>query len=218
MLAVCEVSDAQTLFDHFKGSMAEHFVLRGYTQLEGETLAYFDISDRLALLSSNLSERVAVPAQLRPEIPPFEINHEGHAAKGAQLYDCLNGNQKEAASRIMMSLNSTYLSCTSLIDLILALHQAGHSIHFIASQLERSRHAVSNLLNNPDSYGQRTSPERPRVISKREERQILREVSNTTISVGQIRANLNLVTSKTTVWRVINASRNIQREAMRKAP
>ncbi|KHJ96231.1 hypothetical protein OESDEN_03810 [Oesophagostomum dentatum] len=101
---------------------------------------------------------------------------------------------------------------------ILALHRAGHSIHFIASQLERSRQVVSNFLNNPDSYGQRTSPGRPRLISKREDRQILREVSNTTISVGQIRANLNLAASRTTVWRVINASPNIQREALRKAP
>ncbi|KHJ76076.1 hypothetical protein OESDEN_24305, partial [Oesophagostomum dentatum] len=55
------------------------------------------------------------------------------------------------------------------------------------------------------------------VISKREERQILREVSNTTISVGQIRANLNLAASRITVWRVINASPNIQ-EAVRKTP
>ncbi|KHJ88401.1 transposase [Oesophagostomum dentatum] len=101
---------------------------------------------------------------------------------------------------------------------ILALHQAGHSIHFIASQLERSRHIVSNFLNNLDSYDQRTSPGRLRVISKREKRQILREVSNTTISVGQIRANLNLAASRTTVWRVINASPNTQREAVRKAP
>ncbi|KHJ88320.1 hypothetical protein OESDEN_11888 [Oesophagostomum dentatum] len=101
---------------------------------------------------------------------------------------------------------------------ILVLHQAGHSIHFIVRQLERSRHVVSNFLNNPDSFGQRTSLGRPRVILKREERQILREVSNTTISVGQIRANLNLAASRTTVWRVINASPNIQREAMRKSP
>ncbi|KHJ94954.1 hypothetical protein OESDEN_05110 [Oesophagostomum dentatum] len=101
---------------------------------------------------------------------------------------------------------------------ILVLHQAGHSIHFIVSQLERSRHVLSNFLNNPDSYGQCTSPGRPLVISKREERQILREVWNTTIFVGQIRANLNLAASRTTVWRVINASLNIQREAMRKAP
>ncbi|KHJ86701.1 hypothetical protein OESDEN_13540 [Oesophagostomum dentatum] len=99
---------------------------------------------------------------------------------------------------------------------ILSLHQAEHSIPFIASQLERSRHVVSSFLNNPDSYSQRTSPGRPRVILKREERQILREVSNTTISTGQIRANLNLAASRTTVWRVINASPNIQREAMRK--
>ncbi|KHJ99160.1 transposase [Oesophagostomum dentatum] len=101
---------------------------------------------------------------------------------------------------------------------ILALHQAEHGTHFIASQLERSRHVVSNFLNNPDSYGQRTSPGCPHVISKREERQILGEVSNTTISIGQIRANLNLAASRTTVWRVINASHNIQREATRKAP
>ncbi|KHJ84590.1 hypothetical protein OESDEN_15694 [Oesophagostomum dentatum] len=101
---------------------------------------------------------------------------------------------------------------------ILALHQAGHSRHFIVSQLERSRHLVSNFLNNLDCYGQRTSPGRPRVISKREQRQVLREVSNTTISVGQTRANLNLAASRTTVWRVINASPNIQQEAMRKAP
>ncbi|KHJ94115.1 hypothetical protein OESDEN_05962 [Oesophagostomum dentatum] len=101
---------------------------------------------------------------------------------------------------------------------ILALHQAGHNIYFIASQLERSRHVVSNFFNNLDSYSQRTSPGHPRVISKREDREILREVSNTTISVGQARANLNLAASRTTVWRMINASPNIQREAMRKAP
>ncbi|KHJ92168.1 hypothetical protein OESDEN_07950 [Oesophagostomum dentatum] len=87
----------------------------------------------------------------------------------------------------------------------------------ITTQLERSRHVVGKFLNNPDSYGQRTSPGRPRVISRHEERQILREVSNTTISVGQIQVNLNLAASRT-VWRVTNASPNIHREATRKAP
>ncbi|KHJ88034.1 hypothetical protein OESDEN_12176 [Oesophagostomum dentatum] len=100
----------------------------------------------------------------------------------------------------------------------LAPHQAGHSVCFIASQLERSRPVVSNFLDNPDSCGQRTSPARHHVISKREQRQILKEVTNATTSVSDIRANLDVAASKTTVWRVVNANPNIRREAVRKAP
>ncbi|RCN45057.1 hypothetical protein ANCCAN_08922 [Ancylostoma caninum] len=39
MLAFCDIRDPQTLFDRFKASMAENFVHRGYSQLEGETMA-----------------------------------------------------------------------------------------------------------------------------------------------------------------------------------
>ncbi|KHJ97815.1 hypothetical protein OESDEN_02204 [Oesophagostomum dentatum] len=179
-------------------------------RMPGNEVTYTSLD---SIVAENPSDMLDIPTEfLNKMIPSGFPPHKLRIKIGCIIMLLRNLDLKKGLC------NGTKLMVVQTRDRILALHQAGHSIHFIASQLERSGHVVSNFLNDHGSYGQRTSPERPHVISKCEERQILREVSNTIISVGQNRANLNLAASRTTVCRVINASPNIQREAMRKAP
>ncbi|XGW04337.1 hypothetical protein V3C99_015474 [Haemonchus contortus] len=98
---------------------------------------------------------------------------------------------------------------------IRALHEAGFSNRRIANQINC---VVCSYLRDPGAYDKGGARGRQRKLSSRDEREIWRRASNSTISVNQIRADLKLSASKTTVWRAIKRSGNIVREVMRKAP
>ncbi|RCN31570.1 hypothetical protein ANCCAN_22640 [Ancylostoma caninum] len=87
MLAFCDISEPQQLFDRFKACMAEDFVHRGYSQTKAEALVYYDLSGRLAALQYNFSEQVTLPVLPRSEFSSVE---EYHRTKRAELYACLN--------------------------------------------------------------------------------------------------------------------------------
>uniref|UniRef100_A0A7I4Y079 HTH_38 domain-containing protein n=1 Tax=Haemonchus contortus TaxID=6289 RepID=A0A7I4Y079_HAECO len=101
---------------------------------------------------------------------------------------------------------------------IRALHEAGLSNRRIANQIGRTHCVVFSYLRDTEAYDKGGAQGRQRKLSSRDEREIWRRASNSTISVNQIRADLKLSASKTTVWRAIKRSGNIVREVMRKAP
>ncbi|KZC08907.1 hypothetical protein WN55_00301 [Dufourea novaeangliae] len=66
----------------------------------------------------------------------------------------------------------------SKIDRILLLRREKYSIAKIAKLVNRSRKVVSDLLKTPTQYGKKKSRGRPRIITNREKRAILRIASN----------------------------------------
>uniref|UniRef100_A0A7I4YE78 DDE_3 domain-containing protein n=1 Tax=Haemonchus contortus TaxID=6289 RepID=A0A7I4YE78_HAECO len=99
-----------------------------------------------------------------------------------------------------------------------ALFEAGWSRRRIAAHIGRSRNCINEYLRNPDQYGKKNSPGRPRLLSAQDERTIGRVLSNSTKSLNRLRAEMRLLVSKTTVWRVIQRSESITREMMRRVP
>ncbi|KIH67691.1 hypothetical protein ANCDUO_01981 [Ancylostoma duodenale] len=106
MLAFCDISDPQQLFHRFKVCMAQDFIRSGLSSTEAEALAYYDLSDRLATLQYNLSDHVTPPALPRPELAPNQFGWEEHRRKGAEMYNCLNVNPRDAADSILASFDS----------------------------------------------------------------------------------------------------------------
>lgn len=98
------------------------------------------------------------------------------------------------------------------------LSRSGYKMRAIARHLNRSVGVVKNYLSNPDNYGTKHSPGRPKVLSERDERKILRLASNSYCSVKKIRAQSGVAASKWTVWRTISRSRNILRVKALAAP
>uniref|UniRef100_A0A7I4Y306 Transposable element Tc3 transposase n=1 Tax=Haemonchus contortus TaxID=6289 RepID=A0A7I4Y306_HAECO len=101
---------------------------------------------------------------------------------------------------------------------IRALHEAGLSKRAISRRIGRSLCFLQRFLEKPDVPRCNTSSGRPRKVTTRDERKILRAVSNSMSSLSQIRSELNLSVSKTTVWRAVRRCENITRQAMKKAP
>ncbi|RCN44400.1 hypothetical protein ANCCAN_09614 [Ancylostoma caninum] len=106
MLAFCDISDPQLLYDRIKTSMAEDFINREYSPLDAESLVYYDLSDRLAILQYNLSERITPPTPHRPELEAIQDDWEYHSNKGTELYNCLNSQQRTAADSILASFKT----------------------------------------------------------------------------------------------------------------
>ncbi|RCN37604.1 hypothetical protein ANCCAN_16484 [Ancylostoma caninum] len=106
MLAFCDISDPQLLYDRIKTSMAEYFINRGYSPLDAESLVYYDLSNRLAILQYNLSERITPPTPHRPELEAIQDDWEYHSNKGTELYNCLNSQQRTAADSILASFET----------------------------------------------------------------------------------------------------------------
>ena len=101
---------------------------------------------------------------------------------------------------------------------ISALHTAGLTNREIARQLLRSPSVVSRYLRAPESYGCKGRSGRPKKLTAQDERQIGRLVSNSTISVNDVRASLSTAVSRMTVWRAIKRNDNIVRCRLRPAP
>ncbi|VDN32472.1 unnamed protein product [Cylicostephanus goldi] len=100
----------------------------------------------------------------------------------------------------------------------LSMEERGAIVKKIAEQLRRSRSPVAGYLRNPATYGLNKKGGQHRTLTNREERRIWHKASNSTLSLRQIRADLELNVSRTTIWRAIRRSGYIRRAVMRKAP
>nr|pir hypothetical protein K07C6.14 - Caenorhabditis elegans [Caenorhabditis elegans] len=92
------------------------------------------------------------------------------------------------------------------------------STNEMARQINRSRKCVYNYLNSPLSYGQTKRAPRCKVLSSREERNIVKAASNSFKSANDIRKELNLNVSKQTVLNMLSQNPSIVRQKIKKAP
>uniref|UniRef100_A0A915CWV4 Tc3 transposase DNA binding domain-containing protein n=1 Tax=Ditylenchus dipsaci TaxID=166011 RepID=A0A915CWV4_9BILA len=101
---------------------------------------------------------------------------------------------------------------------ILAFHKSGWSNRNIAKELKRSSDVIDRFVKNPQQYGRKKHTGCKPKISPRMQRRIISRSSNSTMSINQIRADLGIKESKTTVWRVVDNNPNIVREKMKATP
>lgn len=101
---------------------------------------------------------------------------------------------------------------------IKALRDAGLSIRQISTQLGRSKNVISKFLRSPDLYHSRKSSGRPRLLSTRDERQIVRMVSNKSISLEEVRKSLSKKVSKETIRCCLKRNGNVVYTQLRSAP
>ena len=80
------------------------------------------------------------------------------------------------------------------------------SISDISRRVNRSRKVIRRYLNDPESYGTKTSTGRPQKLSEHEKRVVLREASKGFSSTRDLKNNLNLEVSRWTVFRCIQRS------------
>lgn len=99
-----------------------------------------------------------------------------------------------------------------------ALRAQGVSFREIARQLGRSDHVVRNYCSNPQQYGSKSSPGRPKKLSPRQKRDIIRLASNSTKSITQIRHESGVSASKSTILRVLHNDPHIVRAKMMPVP
>lgn len=99
-----------------------------------------------------------------------------------------------------------------------AFREAGKGYGYIANKLGRSKAAIQKFVTKLGGYGQKTRKGRPRKLSKRDEHQISRAMSNSTKSLNQIKRGFQLNVSKSTIFRAIQRNPNIVREKMKSAP
>jgi transposase len=92
----------------------------------------------------------------------------------------------------------------------------GQGYKKIAKALNRSSSAVAKYLNG--KTGQTKSTGRPKKLSERQERQIIKKASNSFKSLSKIKNELKLNVGKTTVWNTIKKSNVIVRRKLMKAP
>ena len=104
------------------------------------------------------------------------------------------------------------------MGLISGLKSAGMSNRDIATSIGRSSTVVDNYVKNPENYGQNHRGGRPKAISIREKRKFLRDVSNTGLSINQIRGQNGITASKTTCWRLCNEDHNLVFSKMKRTP
>ena len=99
-----------------------------------------------------------------------------------------------------------------------ALQACGKSIRAISRECKRSECVIRNFLSNPAAYGTAKHPGRPKTLSSRNARQVVRKASNSMKSCETIRRELSLEVSRTTIWRTIKADGNIVRSQKANAP
>ncbi|KAK6027684.1 DNA repair protein Rad4 [Ostertagia ostertagi] len=86
------------------------------------------------------------------------------------------------------------------------MRDLGWSVRRMSQRIDRSRDCIARYLRNPLAYNTKTLTGRPKKLSERDRRSILRLASNSTKTASEIREELGLQVSKDTVIRVINDS------------
>lgn len=101
---------------------------------------------------------------------------------------------------------------------IKALSEAGLSHRRISTQLKRSQNVISKFLRNPDQYGMKKPSGRPRILSSRDERQIVRMISNASVSLERVRKSLTEKVARGTVRNCLIRNGNILHTQLNSAP
>lgn len=101
---------------------------------------------------------------------------------------------------------------------IAILHGKGVNCLQISKQIRRSECVVRNYIKNMENYGQKKSPGRPKVISNREKRAILRAASNSGLPARAIAAKAGVNTNVRNVQRILKAAPTIKRLKLQRKP
>ena len=89
-------------------------------------------------------------------------------------------------------------------------------IRDISRRIGRSHAAVRTYFRDPENYGKKIGGRRKSAVTPRDQRSILREMSNKITTVARVKHDLQLATSKTTIWRVVSTSANVVHAKMKK--
>jgi transposase len=101
---------------------------------------------------------------------------------------------------------------------IFTLLQQGMSANHIAATIHRSRHVVQNYSKLRDEYGKKKPPGRPSTLSSRAKRRIISSASNRKVSAAEIKKDLNLSQSVTTIGRVLRSEPTLRYEVIQRKP
>jgi transposase len=99
-----------------------------------------------------------------------------------------------------------------------ALHARNESARQIAKYINRSATAVNHYLKDPAEYRKKHAGGRPELLTAAEKRRIVRHASNQNTSVMQLKRELDLAASKTTIWRAMHNSNVLQHSKLQTAP
>jgi len=99
-----------------------------------------------------------------------------------------------------------------------ALVACGKNNVQIAKLLSRSTTVIRNFINKNENYGKNHKGGRNEALSSRDKNHITRLASNEMISCKEIKTELKLEASKTTVWRCLNSSPNLHHRKLKKKP
>jgi hypothetical protein len=88
----------------------------------------------------------------------------------------------------------------------------------LPKKIKRSHGAVGKFLKNPSQYGKNKRSGRKSVVNDRIRRQILRLTSNSTISCAQIKDQLPIKVSRSTIDRVHRKAPHLQYRKLKARP
>ncbi len=89
---------------------------------------------------------------------------------------------------------------------VAALNATGMPHREIAASIGRSKTAITNYLADPENHGRKKRPGRPKKVTPRDRRAILREASNNGSTSTKIKDALNLPYHRSTIKRVLKES------------
>jgi IS30 family transposase len=101
---------------------------------------------------------------------------------------------------------------------ILAYRECDVGIREIARRLNRSHNVICHFLKNPDGYGNNKKGGPKKKLSARSQRRIINAASNSLKSLNQIKADLMLDVSRSTIYRTLKGSACIKRQKLKQAP
>lgn len=103
-------------------------------------------------------------------------------------------------------------------QIIVALKNEGLSNREVAKRIKRSANVVDNFVRVKENYGIKKSPGRPRALSKRQERAILRVASNSMLSASAIAKEAGVKTNVRNIQRLLKTSPIRSRRKLKKKP
>jgi len=95
---------------------------------------------------------------------------------------------------------------------------AGEDHKTIATAIGRDKRTVDKYVENRQTYDQKNPGGRPKKLSPRDIRRIIKEGSNKATSTLDIKRSLKLDVSKTTIWRALRSSNLLQYRKLKTIP
>lgn len=96
--------------------------------------------------------------------------------------------------------------------------ESGLSFRAIGRKLKRSDKVIRNYVKNPSLYGEQMKKCRKSKVTKRMQRKIINEFSNSQHSLRKAANQGNFNISKSSIHNILNKSNTIVRRKMNKAP